>query len=73
MLKTIFTLLSIVGVLIITILAFTIPNNPYEIIPAMSIMNLDKPLWLCIIISGSFFYLIILYNIYDEIVKRKIA
>ena len=63
MLKKIFTILAIVGVLLICVLAF---------VPSMSIMGFDKPLWLCIIIGGSFIYLMILLAIYDKL-KEKIA
>ena len=72
MLKKIFTILAIVGVLLICVLAFVIPNNPNDNIPSMSIMGFDKPLWLCIIIGGSFIYLMILLAIYDKL-KEKIA
>lgn len=73
MLKTIFQIMAIVGVIIFSILAFTLPQNPYEIIPAMTPMTFDKPLWLCYMVGGSFIYLIILYIIYDILSQRKIA
>lgn len=73
MLKTIFQVLATIGVIIIFILAFTLPKNPYEIIPAISVMSFDKPLWLCIVIVGSSVYLFILYTIYDNLSKRKTA
>ena len=73
MLKTIFQVLATIGVTIIFILAFTLPKNPYEIIPAISVMSFDKPLWLCIFIVGSSVYLLILYTIYDNLSKRKTA
>lgn len=69
----IFRLLAIVGVVFISVLSFVVPKDPFEIIPAMTVMSFDKPLWLCIMIGGSFVYLIILYNIYDYLDKRKIA
>jgi hypothetical protein len=28
-------------------------------------MSFDKPLWFCIMIGGSFLYLLILYSIFD--------
>lgn len=68
MLKTIFQILAIVGVIIICIIAFTIPTNPYEIIPAISMMGFDKPLWFAIIFGGGFMYLLILLGIYDKVV-----
>ena len=70
MLKRIFQILGIIGFLIICLLAFIIPKNPYKIIPAMTMMSFDKPLWLCIIIGGGFIYLLTLYGIYDKI-KNK--
>jgi hypothetical protein len=62
-----FTLLSVIGIALLFYVAFTIPNNPYEIIPAISMMSFDKPLWLCIVIGGGFIYLVILWSIYDKI------
>ena len=73
MLKTIFQVLAIIGRIIIFILAFTLPKNPYEIIPSISAMSFDKPLWLCIVIVGLSVYLYILYTVYDNLSKRKIA
>lgn len=70
MLKKIFQVLGIVGFLIICILAFIIPENPYKIIPAISMMSFDKPLWLCIILVGGFFYLITIYAIYEKIIEK---
>lgn len=67
MLKRIFQLLGIIGFIVICILAFVIPSNPNEIIPAMTVMSFDKPLWLCIIVGGGFIYLITLYSIYNKI------
>ncbi len=69
----IFRLLAIVGVVFISVLSFVVPKDPFEIIPAMTVMSFDKPLWLCIMVGGSFVYLIILYSIYDYLDKRKIA
>lgn len=69
--KKIFQLLGGIGFLIICILAFTIPKNPYKTIPAISMMSFDKPLWLCIIISGGFIYLIVIYAIYDKFVNKN--
>ena len=68
MLKTIFQILAIVGMIIICIMAFTIPTNPYEIIPAVSMMSFDKPLWFCIMFGGGFPYLLVLLVIYDKVV-----
>ena len=69
MLKTIFQILAIVGMIIICIMAFTIPNNPYEIIPALYITSFDKPLWVCIIVGGGFVYLLLLNLVYERIKK----
>lgn len=68
--KNLFIGLYIVGVVAIIIGSFTIPSNPNEIIPALTVASFDKPLWLCLIITGVFFYSIILYAIYDKI-KNK--
>lgn len=70
MIKTFFQGLAIIGMIVICILAFTVPSNPYEIIPAMSVMSFDKPLWLAIIIGFGFLYLMILWSIYDKITKK---
>jgi len=63
MLKDIFKILGIGGFIAIYIIAFTIPSNPYEIIPSYTLYSFDKPLWLWIILGGDFLYLIILYYI----------
>lgn len=60
--------LGIVGFLIICLLAFTIPEDPYQIIPAMTVFNFDKPLWANIIIAGGFVWLIVYVEIYDRTV-----
>lgn len=72
MTKTIFKVLSIMGMFIISILAFTISKDPYVIIPAMSVASFDKPLWFAIIVSCGFLYLSVLWYIYEE-VSKKIA
>ncbi len=72
MLKTKFQIIAIVGVIIISILSFTIPQNPYEIIPAITPMSFDKPLWFALIVSCGILYLSLLWYIYDE-VSKKIA
>ncbi len=66
-LKRVFQLLGIIGFIAICILAFVIPSNPNQIIPALTVMSFDKPLWLCIIIGGGFIYLITLYSIYNKL------
>lgn len=67
MLKRVFQILGIMGFIAICILAFVIPSNPNQIIPALTVMSFDKPLWLCIIIGGGFIYLITLYSIYNKL------
>lgn len=73
MLKRIFQILALLGFIVICIIAFTIPNNSYETIPAMTFASFDKPLWFCIIIGGGSLYFIILYYIYDKLNTKKIA
>lgn len=68
--KILFVILGIVGVAVISILSFVIPSNPYEIIPSLSMMHGDMPLWLMIIISFSFVYLLILYAVYDKFILK---
>ena len=60
MLKRVFQVLAVLGLIVISVLAFVVPSNPNEIIPAMTVMSFDKPLWLCIIVGGGFLYLIII-------------
>lgn len=62
--KYIFGALAIIGVLIISICAFVLPDNPNEIMKALTPMTFDRPLWLNIIIGSSSVYLIVLYSIY---------
>lgn len=65
--KLAFQIIGVLGFIIICICAFVIPNDPYEIIPAITIMDFDKPLWVCIVFGGGFLYLLSLYSIYDLI------
>ena len=68
--KNIFIILGIIGVIIISILSFVLPNKPFEIIPSYTFISCDKPLYLSLIISCSFMYLSFLYFIYDKINNR---
>lgn len=65
--KLFFTLLSIIGIIIIGIMVFTIPKNPFQIIPSLSTITSDNPIWLDIIIVGWSGYLITLYGIYSHL------
>jgi len=69
--KYIFGALAIIGVLIISICAFVLPDNPNKIIKALTPMTFDRPLWLNIIIGGSFMYLVALYSVYDKLNKES--
>lgn len=69
-LKNIFLTIGIIGFMAIVYCAFAIPNDPYEIIPALTIMSFDKPLFLCIIIGGGFIYLLVLWSVYDFLDKK---
>lgn len=69
MLKRVFQVLAVLGLIVISVLAFVVPSNPNEIIPAMTVMSFDKPLWLCIIVGG-LLYLISLYSIYDKLSSK---
>lgn len=66
--KLIFQIVGVIGFIVICICAFTIPSNPYEIIPALTPMNFDKPLWFAIIFGGGFLYLLIKMALYDKFV-----
>ena len=70
MLKRVFQILGIMGFIAICILAFVIPSNPNQIVPALTVMSFDKPLWFCIIIGSGFIYLITLYSIYDKLTNK---
>jgi len=48
--KKVFIILGIIGVIVISICAFTVPKDPYMILPAMTVYSFDKPLWFAIII-----------------------
>ncbi len=71
MLKKIFVTIGLIGVITISVMAFTVPIDPYAILPAMTIFSFDKPVWLCWLVGGNILYLIVLYFIYDKI-KLKI-
>ena len=66
--KILFIALAIVGVAIIITLSFMLPSNPYEIMPSVSMMYGDMPLWLIYSIEFSFLYLLILFAIYDKLI-----
>lgn len=70
MLKKIFTMLSIFVVTIICVLSFILPSNPHKIIPSITAMGFDKPMWLCYFVTGSFLYLLILWSSY-KVIKKK--
>ena len=69
-LKIIFRVLAIVGVITINILSFILPKDPYVIIPSYTMLGFDKPLWLCYIVGGSFIYLVLLYFGYKKIENK---
>ena len=69
--KRTFIILSVIGVVIISILSFTLPSDPYMDIPALTVVSFDKPLWFCIMVGGSFIYLLILYSIYDKLKEKN--
>ena len=66
-----FILLGIIGSIIICIFAFIVPSNPFEIIPAMTHISIDKPLWLDIILVGLFIYWYMLIYSYDFIIEKS--
>ena len=68
--ELIFEFLAALGILIISILAFIIPADPYMIIPSHSLIGFDKPLWFTIIIVGGFFYIMILCAIYNYLEEK---
>lgn len=59
--------LFIGGIIIIFILSFIIPNNPYMIVPSMSLIGFDKPLWLVIFVFFSFLFSLILNCVYSKL------
>lgn len=66
-----FKVIGVLGFIIICIMAFIIPNNPYEIIPSISSVGFDKPLWFAIIVGGGFLYLMTLLSLYERIENEK--
>ncbi len=69
--QILFKLLAVVGVISIGVLSLIIPEDPFKIIPALTVMSYDKPLWFCIMMGGSSLYLLALLSIYDCINQRK--
>lgn len=59
-----FIIIGLIGIIIICILSFIIPKDPYEMVPSFTYLSFDKPLWLCITLSGSFIYMSLLYELY---------
>ena len=66
-----FKVIGVLGFIIICIMAFIIPNNPYEIIPSISSVGFDKTLWFAIIVGGGFLYLMTLLSLYERIENEK--
>lgn len=66
--KILFIALAIVGGAIIITLSFILPSNPYEIMPSVTMMLGDIPLWLMYSIEFAFLYLLILFAIYDKLI-----
>ncbi len=60
-----FIALAIIGIIDLSLFSFIVPKDPFKVIPAITVMSFDKPLWFCIMIGGSFLYLLILYSIFD--------
>lgn len=69
--KVAFIILGIIGVICISILGFVIPEDPFEIIPAMTIMSFDKPIWACYMFGGGFIYIILLFACYDALCTKN--
>lgn len=69
MINKIYLLLFIIGFIIICIFAFLVPPDPFEMIPSVSALSFDKPVWFAIILVGTFFYTLILSYIFDKIKK----
>lgn len=70
MTKKIFIFISLIGIFLITILSYMLPNNPNKSINSFIYFIFDKPLWLVITISCSFIYLSILYYIYNKLKSK---
>ena len=71
MTKKIFIVYLVVGIIVISILSFLLPNNPTKIIPAILVISFNKPLWFCLMFSGIFFYIAALSNIYEHLKKNS--
>ena len=67
MVQKIFKFLFVIGVIIILILSFVLPANPYKLVSSISTITFDRPLWLNIFLIVTFIYSIILIVIYDKI------
>ena len=71
MMKVAFIILGIIGVIVISALGFIIPEKPFEIIPAITPMSFDKPIWACYMFGGGFIYIILLIACYDTICAKN--
>jgi hypothetical protein len=69
--KVVFVVLGIIGFISISVAGFVIPKDPYKIVPAISIMGFDKPLWVCYMFGGGIIYIFLLYLCYDAIKYQK--
>jgi hypothetical protein len=65
--KVVFIILGIIGVILISIAGFVIPEDPYEMVPALTVMTFDKPVWVCYMFGGGTLYIALLYACYNAI------
>lgn len=68
--KNVFMCLAIIGIIIISFFSFVIPSDPYIILPTMSLVGFDKPLWFAMMIIVGFFYLILISMVYYKIKEK---
>lgn len=67
--EKLFELLAVVGNIIIGILTYIIPSNPWDGLPSLIVYGINKPLWVGLFIIFSFIYLIFLEYLYCKIKK----
>lgn len=69
--KRLFISLEVIGMVVILIMALTVPENPYEIVPALSYSTFDKPEWLRIFEVIGFLYSATLFSFYNILKQKK--
>jgi len=69
--KKLFIFTGLNGFLLICILAFKIPKDPYMTIHALTVYTFDRPMWFNFIVGWTGIYWYWLYYLYKYYVRKE--